>query len=277
MPNTSDDAKRRERVLRLIHLCRTVRERGVDPFEVDVKDRLEMLDKYLPGWEALDDLSLDAEALNKLAAIVELQGGWVKYRSSLLYVDPLLVEFKVRTLDVKTLFLDFVRAWRPILENEQLSPQRVKEAVEYWNRLPSLAERFRRLPNPPWSRPSTLSLDEMLRLGIFSAEEFEQLLTGLSAELRDKAEKEGFVRYWDFIYAETYEETVKRAYLTSFLVTYGYAQLELRGLEEEAYLKPTLTHLPSLEPRQPRSAATAVNYETWLRMAEARRLERRVN
>jgi len=273
LAKVEDARKKRDRVLRLIQLCRTVRERGVDPFEVDVKDKLDLLDRYLPGWEALDDLSLDAEALNRLATVIELQGGWVRYRSSLLYVDPLLVEFKVRALDAKTLFTIFVRAWRPILEYEQLSPQRVKEAVEYWNRLRSLTERFRRLPSPPWARPSIISLDEMLELGVFSPEEFEQLLSGLATELRDRAGKGGSVAYWDFIYADTYEETVRRAYLTSFLATYGYARLELRGLQEEPYLTPTSPEALGIDTGQPSSTALPVSYETWLKVEEARRLE----
>jgi len=266
-------SRKREQVIRLIHLCRTVRERGVDPFEVDVKDKLGLLDRYLPGWEALDDLSLDAEALNRLTMVIEAQGGWIKYRSSLLYVDPLLIEFKVRALDAKALFTSFVRAWRPILEYEQLSPQRVKEAVEYWNRLPSLRERFRRLPSPPWTRPSALSLEEMLELGVFSAQGFEQVLSEFAMELMDRAKKEGSVAYWDFIYAETYEETVRRAYLTSFLVTYGYARLELRGLGEKPYLIPASPVALSPEAGQPSSTAVPLNYETWLKVGEARRLE----
>jgi len=273
LPRTLDEGKRRERVLRLIQLCRTAVERGVDPFEVDVKDMLDLLNRYLPGWRDLDELSLDAEALNRLAAVIELQGNWIRYRCSLLYVDPLVVEFKVRALDASTLFNDFVRAWRPVLEYEQLSPQQIKEAVEYWNRLPSLAERLRRLPRAPWIRPSRMSLDEMLQLGVFSAQGFEQVLSELAAELRDRTEREGSVTYWGFIYSDTYEETVRRAYLTSFLITYGYARLELRGLDEEAYLRPTPAEGPSPEPQQPSSFAMPVDYETWLRLSEARRLE----
>ena len=43
--------------------------------------------------------------------------------------------------------------------------------------------------------------------------------------------------------ADTYEETVQRAFITSFLVTYGYATLEIDQLEEEIFIK----HLISSE------------------------------
>jgi hypothetical protein len=42
--------------------------------------------------------------------------------------------------------------------------------------------------------------------------------------------------YWDFVGAPTYPETVQRAYITSFLVTYGYATLEVNQMMEEIFI-----------------------------------------
>jgi len=46
---------------------------------------------------------LDAEALNRIAAIVRLQGDWLKHRASSLYIDPILVELKIRMLEPERL------------------------------------------------------------------------------------------------------------------------------------------------------------------------------
>ena len=59
-----------------------------------------------------------------------------------------------------------------------------------------------------------------------------------SKTMLQKKASDGKIRYWDFIGADTYEETVQRAFLTSFLVTYGYATLEIDRLEEEIFIVP---------------------------------------
>ena len=53
----------RERLLRIIGLCAAVESRGVDPFEVEVREILETLRVYLPNWKALDDFVLDVKTL----------------------------------------------------------------------------------------------------------------------------------------------------------------------------------------------------------------------
>ncbi|MFH0897214.1 MAG: hypothetical protein V1850_04105, partial [Candidatus Bathyarchaeota archaeon] len=167
MPNDVD----RERLLRIVSLCIDVERRGVNPFEVEVKEVLNTLKKYLPQWEALDDFILDAEALNRIASVVHLQGNWIKHRSTSLYVDPLLIELKVKMIDAKKLIDIFVMAWHPIVELECLSNRRVSEAVDYWNQLLSLAERRIDLPTPFDSVKST-SLEELLKLKIVPEKPF---------------------------------------------------------------------------------------------------------
>jgi hypothetical protein len=69
--------------------------------------------------------------------------------------------------------------------------------------------------------------------------------------------------YWDFIGADTYEETVERAFLTSFLITYGYATLEIHPLEEEVFIKPFETPNTKMHTQQSISIPIAVTYENW--------------
>ena len=53
-----------------------------------------------------------------------------------------------------------------------------------------------------------------------------------------KKGEDGKIRYWDFIGSDSYGETVDRAFMTSFLITYGYATLEIHPLEEETFFVP---------------------------------------
>jgi hypothetical protein len=74
--------------------------------------------------------------------------------------------------------------------------------------------------------------------------------------------KDGKIHYWDFIGGESYEETVERAFLTSFLITYGYATLEINRLEEEIFILPLETQNKVLT-QQSNSVPIAVSYEDW--------------
>ncbi|MEM2922407.1 MAG: hypothetical protein QXF26_08850, partial [Candidatus Bathyarchaeia archaeon] len=80
----------KERLLRIISLCMAVESKQLNPFEVEVEQILEFLRQCFPKWKTLDEIVLDAQTLNQIATIVKLQGDWVKYRSTSLYVDPLL-------------------------------------------------------------------------------------------------------------------------------------------------------------------------------------------
>ena len=71
------------------------------------------------------------------------------------------------------------------------------------------------------------------------------------------------MRYWDFIGADTYEKTVERAFLASFLITYGYATLEIIPLEEEVFIKPFAKPNTQFQTQQSVSIPIAVTYDDW--------------
>ena len=74
---------------------------------------------------------------------------------------------------------------------------------------------------------------------------------------------EGDKHYWDFIGAESYDETVDRAFMTSFLVTYGYATLEIHPLEEETFLVPYEKPVVRSAKTQLVSIPISVSFNEW--------------
>jgi len=271
MPKRKSKADR-ERLLRIISLCLSVERRSSDPFEVEVKKVLDILRKYLPKWKILEDFTLDAEALNRIASIIRLQGDWIMNRSTSLYVDPLLIELKIKMMDTSNLVNIFARSWNPVIEMEGLSRKRVGEATDYWNKLLPLEERRVKLPSPSNAFGST-TIQELIRSRIISEKSFNETLESFWRELREKAGDEERISYWSFIVADTYEDTIYRAYLTSFLVTYGYADMEINPIEEEAFLIPYKEQKVTILKKQSVSIPIAIDRDQWKSKRKATILE----
>lgn len=257
-----------EELLRIVELCKAVQKQGFDPFHVDVKGSLETLRRYLPNWSLLEELLLDAEAIGQIASIIRLQSEWIRKKATLLDVDPLLVELKVRIASSEDLASFFIDSWHPILNLQNLSPGKLSEAIDYWNQLTPLYDRMKKLPAVPRLQPGSLSLQEIIGLQLMTEEEFNTLLLGLWRELLSKAGKEGKVEYWDFISRESYEETIRRAYLTSFLVSERYAAVEARPLQDEIYLIPNEDRIPPPKGVLPKSLAIPLEMSKWKKVVE---------
>jgi len=217
-----------------------------------------------------EDFTLDAEAINRISSIIRLQGGWIKHRSSSLYVDPLLIELKIRLLEQEELADIFLKSWHPIIRMEQLSQKRIKESVDYWNLLLPLDERLVKLPDASIA-PGITTIEELIKSRLMSEESFDAILQRLYTELKAVARDEGKVSYWDFIQDETYEDTVYRAYLTSFLITYGYTSMEVNPIEEEAFLIPFEEPKNIPTKKQTVSIPISIDYDAWKNMRGMRK------
>jgi len=257
----------RERLQRVIEMCRTVEERSLDPFLVDVDEIIRVVREFFPDWEQPEDLCLDAEAINRLASVIRLQSEWVKHRSTSLYTDPFLLEEKIKRLEKEAIVEAFLGAWHPIVEFEQISFYSLKEALRYWETLPPLKDRWKEFPAPE-EAGGVASREELIRLKILRDKAFTEELESFWNELkRLVAEKgeDGRIRYWDFVVAETYEETIRKAFMASFLVTYGYATLEVHPLEEEIFIKPFEKQQRRIAKKQLVSIPIAVTLEEWMK------------
>ncbi|MEM0050308.1 MAG: hypothetical protein QXW39_07255 [Candidatus Bathyarchaeia archaeon] len=262
----------REDLLRIIEVCRSIEIKGLDPYLVEVEDLIRVVKEYFPLWKEAEDLCLDAEAINHIASIVRMQGEWVKSRATKLYRDPFLIEEKIRSLPADKMAEILLKAWRPLIEFEQLTINSFYEALKYWGNLPPLSER--------WKRTGYIKTDlqrmgreKAIAEGVLLEEPFAADLERLWLDLKDAFLKHGRVRYWDFIGSSTYEETVRKAYLTSFLITYGYARIKVDPLEDEIFILPNEKPTPPSE-GEIISFPIAISFEEWRKWREEREAER---
>ena len=256
-----------ERLQRVIELCKSVEDRGVDPFAVDVDDIIETLHKCFPDCESPQELALDAEAVQYLASVIQNQGDWVKHRSTSLYTDPFLLEEKIQRLDKEELVTVFTAAWNPLIELEQLSIPSLAEAMKYWDDLAPIDERWQKT-DPMQVAAGATTLEELVKMRILAEKTFFEELENFWKELKQTVGEDEKIHYWDFVGADTYKETLDRAYMTSFLVTYGYATLELNPLEEETFIKPFGKPREGLADNRMVSVPISVSHDEWTRWKE---------
>jgi hypothetical protein len=257
----------RDRLQRIIEMCKSVEERSLDPFLIDVNDIIATIKEYFPEWEIPEDLCLDAETIHHIASVIKLQSEWVKHRSTSLYTDPFLLEEKIRRLEKEEIIKSFLYAWHPIVELEQISLHSLEEAIRYWESLLPLKERWKEFSHLE-VETSKATREELIEQKILLDKAFSEELENFWRELKDKTTdrgENGKIKYWDFITAETYEETIHRAFMTSFLITYGYATLEIHPLEEEIFIKPYEKPLAKLGKKQLMSVPIAISMEDWLK------------
>jgi hypothetical protein len=255
----------REKLQRIIEMCMDIENHTVDPFLLDVDSVIRVVKEYFPQWEEAEELNLDSEAIHHLASVIKLQSEWVKHCSTSLYTDPFLLEEKITQASKEEMINVFLKAWHPLVEFEQLSLHSLAEAMQYWNGLLPLKERWLELGVPEVAIGTT-SRDELVRQCILGDKVFSEELDCYWQELKETVKekgRDGKILYWDFVGADTYEETVQRAFLTSFLITYGYSTLEIHPLEEEIFIKPFEKPNTEILAQQSISIPIAVTYENW--------------
>jgi hypothetical protein len=226
---------------------------------------INIVKQYFPNWANPDELKLDAEALHHLATVIKMQSEWVKHRSTSLYTDPFLLEEKIRQTSKQGMVDVFLGAWSPLVEFEQLSLHSLAQGLLYWEALAPMGDRWKDMDVSQVAMGS-VSRDELVKQQVLGDREFSEELECYWQELKVKVTEKalsGKIAYWDFIGADTYEETVQRAFLTSFLVTYGYATLEIDRLEETIFILPYDTPRKEALTEQSTSVPIAVSCADW--------------
>jgi len=260
----------REKLQRIIDTGKTIEGRSLDPFLMDVKENIGTVRKYFSEWKIPEDLCLDAETIHQIASVTRLQSEWVKHRSTTLYTDPFLLDEKIKRLDKRNIIRAFVKAWHPIVESEQLTIPSLAEALTYWKSLAPLNERWNETA-PQEVGSGTATREELVNQKILREEAFSKELETFWQELKKEVAERGEnekILYQDFVYVGTYEETVNRAFMTSFLVTYGYATLQIIPLEEETYIVPYKEPIMRGYDKQLVSIPIALTAEEWRKWRE---------
>jgi len=246
----------------VINLCRMVQAGKIEPFDIDFDYVMGVIRKHYPGIRDVREFCVDAEALKELSGVLERQNRWIEHQSSTLYKDPFMLSQQLMRMDIGAIAEAFLKSWHPVAEMEQVSARTLAESLGYWGGLVPLDERWRG-PDVEEVETGTATMGEAVELGLIPEEGFMELIEGFWRELEKKAGAGGRIDYWDWVGAETYPETVYRAYLTVFMVGYGYANAEWDRLLEET----VIVHNPEPRPdpgRDKVSLPVMVDYEEWM-------------
>ncbi|MFH1180676.1 MAG: hypothetical protein V1710_09955 [Candidatus Bathyarchaeota archaeon] len=245
----------------VINLCKMVQSGKIEPFDIDFDYVMSIIKKHYPKIKDFKNFCLDAEALKELSLVLERQNQWIEHKSTTLYKDPFMLSQSLMTLDIGAIADLFLKSWHPLVEMEQMSARTLAESLSYWGELIPFAERWQ--DNIVEERETgTATRDEARLLGIIPDEGFTEIIEAFWSELGERVGPGGRIDYWDWIGADTYEKTVYRAYLTVFMVGYGYANTEWNKMMEET----TIMH--NIEPRPDPgrdkiSLPVMVDYEEW--------------
>jgi hypothetical protein len=221
-------AGRRE-LKEVVETCDAIERRKFNPFFLDVKLGVETLREYFPIWEEFEDHCLDAHALNRLSEVVRLQNTQLRFQSSALYAEPEFVSKKFHRMSEKRLAEVFLQSWHPIAELEQLTDEAVTAGLGYWNLLLPIAERWKRREYSRGKSPESVDSNALTGLGIHGKEFGVRLIELWKELVQLHNQDQAPIEYWKFVKGLSHSETVQRAYFVSFLVTYGFAKMQLEG------------------------------------------------
>ncbi len=242
--------------LRVIELCRDVESSSANPFDVDITEKLLILKERLPELKLLDELLVDSEAILELSRIIRLQDQYLKGRASALYIDPLLIQLKLKLLPKEALSEAFIKSWHPVAQVDQLSPRGLERAFIYWRDLTPISERFKDKFGNYGIGPGVVEYSDLINLGVFTREQFESSLAELHEELLHESNGE-WVDYRQFIGDESFESKVRRAYLLAFLISEGRALLKTEPLTGKIWI----TALAEKVKGMPKSVAISITGE----------------
>jgi hypothetical protein len=232
----------------IVQTCNSIQARQFNPFLMDVTEALSILRRHRDHLDSLQDHLLDMRAITGIARVVGLQSSQLRFQSSSLFMDPQVAKDKLDGLSRQQLAEFLLLSWHPVVELEQLTDAAFKEATDYWNTMLSFLERRQRLHLGPLTLPQATSLPELTGAGFVEEKAFAKRLQDVWEDLHRQSETTGFKDYWSFVKGRSFPETVAKAQVVSFLVSYGYANLEEKNGQ--------LVIIPREEPKPSKAGST---------------------
>lgn len=245
----------------VINLCLMVQSGKIEPFDIDFDYVMSVIKKQYPNIKNIQEFCLDAKALKELSNVLERQNQWIEHQSTTLYKDPFMLSQSLMAMDIGKIADAFLRSWHPLVEMEQVSAKTLAGSLEYWGNVIPFDERAEDLFVEERDTEFA-SMDEARELGFILEEGFTDIIEGFWKELGERVGPGGVIDYWDWIGAESYHETIYRAYLTVFMVSNGYANASWNRLMEEHKIIHNVEIRP--DPGKAKvSLPTMVDYKEW--------------
>src|SRR2546422_10534281 len=155
------------------------------------------------------------KALASLAKVVGLQSANLRFQSSTLYIDPSMLQEKLRGMSRDQLAGFLLLSWHPIVEFEQLTVPTTREALDYWTKMLPFFERWKRFQPGPMSLPITTEAEELHRLGMIADKAFGKTLDEFWIELKEMAGAKTKIDFYAFVNSQNHSDTISRVILTS--------------------------------------------------------------
>ncbi len=214
-----------EKLRAIIETCHRILEGRVDPLEISVPDLIESLDRIYPKLKDIVEIELDSEAVKEISSVLEHQAAFIERHSRIGELFSQIILDKIKSLSTVKLVEIFRKCWRPILYIEQVGEGDIRRAVEYWRTVTPYSLKIKVQEGAVEEAREKLKVKRFL-------ERVEKLWMELSLR--------GPVPYEEFIDGEDRAERFERAYIVSYLLTYGYARAKVEDetLILEALEKP---------------------------------------
>ncbi|MCQ5337329.1 MAG: hypothetical protein NO475_03945 [Candidatus Methanomethylicia archaeon] len=200
---------------------------------------------------------MDSEALKEISFILELQNDWIKRKALGLFIDPFIIESKIKIMKKEELASIFLSSWHPIAYIEQITIKKLINALDYWKVLTPLSQRLKELESAKELKERIMKVSELINLRIISDRKFNEEINKMKEEIKNLKKP---IDYWDFIMRDSYEETIFRAYLLSFIISEGFVKLIINPLEEKILIE--LCDNKEIK-KESKSFPIVINYEIW--------------
>ncbi len=205
-----------EEIQEIIEMTNAIIQRKIDPFKIDVKSLIEKLDSLFPKLKKLEELMLDAEALEHISNVLGIQTQELNYMAGKFYLSSEDIIKKLKQMNIVELSNMLSLTFHPILFTSFLNEEALFNAYEYWL---SIKKRIR-------------IEEESFALLKFKKEDLklrERNIAEKLAKMEDYLENNTPIELNSMIDKMDRDSKVEFLYLLSYLISSGKFSIEEKG------------------------------------------------